>query len=294
MVGWMLTVPDLRGWVTDLIEPVGFIASKTTPRLGSIGRSAPRSMLTNSAGFWYDSFEDACLDAMVAAELWLKGDCDALGEMNCPLAVISGFTAENVGLCVEYCGYRFMAPAFGVHKSEDSLFFRRSTVVTPECFKSATETLDDLLMLETSRLTPVESDMSRVILRLTSSCTSFDCKVPMSCIEFPESVGTFPELDCWDKHEPHAVSALAVVSRRTIWSAPTQELLFFVSSADPRVHMSEDPLIFTRGTVTVPEMLEGVLMLEVARLGTLGSDMSRDVLRSAPDCDDLDCRISID
>ena len=166
VVGWMLTVPDLRGWVTDLIEPVGFIASKTTPRLGSIGRSAPRSMLTNSAGFWYDSFEDACLDAMVAAELWLKGDCDALGEMNCPLAVISGFTAENVGLCVGYCGYRFMAPAdCGVHKSEDPLFFRRGTVVAPECFKRTTETLDELLMLGASRLTHIESDMSFFFLR---------------------------------------------------------------------------------------------------------------------------------
>ena len=151
-------------------------------------------------------------------------------------------------------------------------------------------------MLGASRLTPVESDMSRVVLRLTSNRTSFVWWLPMRCIEFPECVDTFPELDCCSEHEPGAVSALAVVSRQTIWAAPERELLF-VSSADPRVHMSEDPLIFPRGTVAVPEcirgtteILEEMLMLEVARLGTLGSDMSR----SAPDCDDFDCRISMD
>ena len=152
-------------------------------------------------------------------------------------------------------------------------------------------------MLGASRLTPVESDMSRVVLRLTSSRTSFVWWLPMRCIEFPEYVDTFPEQDCCSEHEPGAVSALAVVSRQTIWAAPGRELLF-VSSADPRVHMSEDPLIFPRGTVAVPGCIRGILeemlTLEVAGIETLGSDMSRDVLRAAPDCDDLDCRISMD
>ena len=79
VVGWVLTVLDSRGWVIDLSELVGLIAAETTPKLGSIGRSAPGSMVANSTGFGYDSFEDACLDAMVAAEHELEGGCDAFG-----------------------------------------------------------------------------------------------------------------------------------------------------------------------------------------------------------------------
>ena len=67
-----------------MTERVGLIVVETTPSLGSIGRSAPESM-TILTGFGYDSFEDACL----AAELGLKGGCDALGEMYCSLVVIA-------------------------------------------------------------------------------------------------------------------------------------------------------------------------------------------------------------
>ena len=79
MVSWILAVLDSRGWITDLTELVRLIAAVTTPELRTIGRSAPGSMVANSTGFGYASFEDSCFDAMVAAELELEGGCDAFG-----------------------------------------------------------------------------------------------------------------------------------------------------------------------------------------------------------------------
>jgi hypothetical protein len=84
-------------------------------------------MVANSTGFGYDSFEDACLDAMVAAELGLKGDCDALGEMNCPLAKM----------------------------------------------------LEEVLMLEIARIGTLGSDMSRDVLRSAPDCDDLDRRISM-------------------------------------------------------------------------------------------------------------------
>ena len=79
VVSWILAVLDSRCWITDLTELVRLIGAEPTPELGTIGRSAPRSMVANSTGFGYASFEDACFNAMVPAELELEGGCDAFG-----------------------------------------------------------------------------------------------------------------------------------------------------------------------------------------------------------------------